>query len=61
MTAEQIKEMYTPHWWNLYENGEFIDSFPSHSKAKKALHFKLKEANDDMLDLYYEIKPRDNG
>ena len=42
--------------WNLYENGEFIDSFPSHTKAKNAMHWKIVEANKDMLDLNYEIK-----
>ena len=58
MTKEEKIEQFTPKWWNLYENGEFIDCFPSHKKAKKAKHFKIKEANDNCLDLDYEIKPK---
>ena len=42
--------------WDLYENGESIDSFPSHTKAKNAMHWKIVEAETDMLDLYYTIK-----
>lgn len=42
--------------WNLYENGELIDSFPSHRKAKSAMWKKKVQANFDMLDLYYEVK-----
>jgi hypothetical protein len=60
MTKEEKRKLYTPKWWNLYENGNFIDSFPSHNAAKKAKHIKIKEANDDWLDLYYEIKPKNN-
>jgi hypothetical protein len=44
--------------WNLYENEEFIDSFPSHAAAKKAKHFKIKESYMDCLDIHYEIKPQ---
>ena len=47
-------------YWNLYENGVFIDSFPSHTKAKRAMHWKIVEANADMLDLTYEIKKADD-
>lgn len=57
MTKEEKRKAFEPKSWNLYENGEFIDSFPSHAAAKKAMHFKNKEACDDWLDLYYEIKP----
>ena len=46
----------THYRWNLYENGEFIDSFPSHTKAKNAMHWKIVEAETDMLDLHYAIK-----
>ena len=57
---EEIKNIWltsdTHYRWNLYENGEFIDSFPSHTKAKNAMHWKIVEAKADMLDLYYTIK-----
>ena len=58
MTKEEKKEKYSPKRWDLYENGKYVDTFPSHAAAKKAKHFKIKESYDDMLDLYYEIKPR---
>ena len=58
MTKEEKKELYAPKQWNLYENGKFIDSFPSHKAAKKAKYFKTKEANDNWLDLSYEIRPK---
>ncbi len=57
MTKEEKRKAFEPKWWNLYENGEFIDSFPSHAAAKRAMHFKKMEAYDDWLDLDYEIKP----
>lgn len=57
MTKEEKRKAFEPKWWNLYENGEFIDSFPSHAAAKKAKHFMEVEANADWLDLSYEIKP----
>lgn len=57
MTKEEKERAFAPKRYNLYENGEFIDSFPSHAEAKKAKHFKNAEAHDDMLDLTYTIKP----
>ena len=51
------QEQYAPKRYNLYENGIFIDSFPSHSEAKKVKHRKTVEAHKDMLDLVYTIKP----
>lgn len=56
MTKEKKKKLYEPHWWNLYENGVFIDSFPSHSAAKKAKHRLKVEAEQDWLDLTYTLK-----
>ena len=58
MTKEEKKKLYQPKRWNLFENDNFIDSFPSHSAAKKAKHFKIKEAYDDFLDITYTIKPQ---
>ena len=42
--------------YKLFENGEFIDQFNSYDEALKVKHRKEKEANDNWLDLYYEIK-----
>ena len=56
MTKEQKRRLFEPHWWGLYENGELIDTFPSHKEAKKARHFKIVEADMDMLDLDYQLK-----
>ncbi len=50
-------EKYKPKPYDLYENGRFIDTFPSHAAAKKKKHFLIVEAYQDMLDLDYEIKP----
>jgi len=53
------QELYRPHKWNLYENGEFIEMFFSHKQAKKAKYFKTKEVYKNMLDLTYELKKVD--
>lgn len=57
MTKEEKEKQYAPKRYNLYENGIFIDSFPSHAEAKKAKHRKTVEAYEDMLDFEYTIKP----
>lgn len=57
MTKEEKRNIFAPKRYNLYENGEFIDSFPSHSEAKKAKYIKNRSACADMLDLTYTIKP----
>lgn len=41
--------------YKLYENGNFIDQFNSYDEALKVKHRKEKEANDNWLDLCYEI------
>lgn len=51
------EEMYKPKPYALYENGNFISSYPSHSEAKKVKHRLIVEAYRDMLDLDYTIKP----
>lgn len=56
MTKEEKRELYRPHSWCLYENGELIDVFPSHAEAKKRKHQLVVESYRDMLDLNYEIK-----
>lgn len=45
--------------WELLENGEVIKTYPSHSSAKKAMYWKNKEADEDWLDLYYEIRRKE--
>jgi len=58
LKRKQIKaEQFTPKPYALYANGEFISGFPSHRSAKKERYFKQKEANQDMLDISYTIKP----
>lgn len=44
------------HPWQLLENGRVIETYPSHTKAKNAMHWKMKEAENDWLDFYYEIR-----
>ena len=56
MTKEEKQKQFKPQTWNLYENGQYIDTFYSHAAAKRAKYFKTKEASDDMLDLTYTIK-----
>ena len=57
MTKEDKKKIFAPKPFALYENGCFITVFPSHSKAKAAKHRKIIEANQDLLDFTYELKP----
>ena len=57
MTKEEKTELYKPKWWAVYENGNFKDAFPSHKAAKAAKHRLIVEANMDMLDFTYKIKP----
>lgn len=57
MIKEEKEKQYAPKRYNLYENGLFIDSFPSHAEAKKVKYRKTVEAHEDMLDLEYTIKP----
>lgn len=45
-----------PKKCGLFENGRLIDTFPSKGKAKNAKYWKEKEAEQDWLDLSYEIK-----
>lgn len=45
--------------WELLENGVVIKTYPSHSSAKKALYWKNKAADEDWLDLYYEIRRKE--
>jgi hypothetical protein len=45
--------------WQLLENGHVIETFSSHTKAKRVFHFKIKEANDDYLDLWYELRRKE--
>jgi len=42
--------------WELLEDGRVIETFDSHTKAKNALHWKLKEATDNWLDIDYKIR-----
>lgn len=44
--------------WELLENNRVIATFASHRKAKNALHWKLKEAKDDWLDIDYKIRKK---
>lgn len=57
MNKEERKRMFQPKKYSLYKNGELVDIFDSHRAAKTAKYFSKKEANDNMLDLEYEIKP----
>jgi len=58
LKRKQIKaEQFAPKPYALYANDEFISSFPSHKSAKKERYFKQKEANQDMLDISYTVKP----
>lgn len=45
--------------YNLYRNGEYVDSFPSHTKAKNALYWKNKEADENWEDAYYTIRKKE--
>lgn len=60
MTKEEKRESFKPHRWNLYENGHFIDSFDSHSEAKRVKHKKTVEAKRNWLDLTYTLKRIDD-
>lgn len=42
--------------WALFCNGELCGTYTSHTKARNALHYKLKEDKADMLDNHYDIK-----
>lgn len=57
LTKKEKEKLYAPQTWALYENGRFVTTYESHRKAKTAKYFKNKEADADMLDLSYEIRP----
>ena len=58
LRRKQLKaKQFAAKPYALYANGEFISSFPSHKSAKKERYFKQKEANQDMLDISYTVKP----
>lgn len=42
--------------WELLENGKVIRTNLSHTRAKKLKWLMNKEADDDWLDLTYEIR-----
>ena len=42
--------------WDLYENGELIATYPSHKKAKKAMHHKIAKSIEGKLGLHYEVE-----
>lgn len=46
--------------WELLEDGKVIATFESHTKAKNALHWKLKSAKDDWLDISYKIRKQNS-
>lgn len=53
-------KLYKPKQWALYCNDTFVDVFPSHTAAKKALHYKCEEMKKypyDYADEFYTIKP----
>ena len=43
MTQEEKQELYKPKEYDLFENGIYVCTFPSHSEAKKVKHQKIKE------------------
>ena len=45
-----------PKKCGLYENGKLIDTFPSKTKANNSKYWKEKEAEQNWLDLSYEVK-----
>jgi len=60
MTLEEKIAQYEPKSWALYCNNNFIETFPSHKAAKRALHNKCMEMQKypyDYADEYYTIKP----
>lgn len=60
MTKEEKIEQFKPKRWALYNNGEFVTSFLSHTAAKKALHNRcelMKKYPYDYSDDYFTIKP----
>lgn len=57
MTKEEKAKLFKPKPCGLYENGVLIETFDSHTKAKNAKFRYEKEAEEDWLDLEYEIKP----
>lgn len=50
----QIKNIQSK--WELLEEGRVIGTYDSHTKAKNALHWKLKEASDDWEYIDYKIR-----
>lgn len=60
MTQEEKKLLFRPKPWALHCNNVFVDSFPSHAAAKRALHLKcveMKRYPYDYVDEFYTIKP----
>ena len=58
MTKAEKEKLFKPQRWDLYCNGEFVDSFESHAAAKKAKHFAIKSSYKNYTDEYFEIKRR---
>lgn len=57
ITKEDKAKQFEPKQYALYENGNLISIYDSHKEAKKAKYFQQKEADADMLDIDYTIKP----
>ena len=60
MTRAEKEKQFNPQRWDLYCNGEFVDSFESHAAAKKAKYFKNKSASANYTDEHFEIRKRIN-
>ena len=57
LTKEDKRKMFAPKQYALFENGVLVSIYDSHKAAKKARYISQKQANAEMLDLDYVIKP----
>ena len=59
MTKEEKKEFFKPHKWNLYRNGEYVETYDSNREAKDEMRRLNIEASMNWLDEHYTIERAD--
>ena len=57
MTKEEKQKTFAPKAYKLFCNGELVEIIESHKQAKAKKYWLNREANKNMLDEVYSIKP----
>ena len=57
MTYQEKQKAFAPKPYKLFCNGELVEIIESHKKAKAKKYWLNRDANENMLDEVYSIKP----